>query len=169
MRTRPTKPHGDTKFGTKAGMRHSWMQSPEGIYARQEVSVGRLDPHVRGSLQVHHTSAGSQAHRRSPQRTKWAWEALRKPVRHEGNVPSLLGLRELGQTCWDAGWGCRAWASAEMNNHSQDVQSLTAAPQSPPCGADTRHGQPKGVLSSDCVISCGSLPGVAVSSRPLER
>lgn len=95
----------------------------------KEVCAGRPDPHIRGSLQVHHMSAQVPGPQTQPTEDGVGLGSPQEIVRHEGNASSLLGLRELGQTCQDMGWGCRAQASAEMNSHSQDVQSLTAAPQ----------------------------------------
>lgn len=103
--TRPTKPRGDTEFRTKAGTKHSQMQSPEDLRQTEEVGGGRPDPHVRGSLQVHPMSARFPGPDTAPQRTGWAWKALRKPVRQEGNAPPSSAPWELGQRCWDTGWG----------------------------------------------------------------
>ena len=81
----------------------------------KEVCAGRPDPHIRGLLQVHHMSAQVPGPQTQPTEDGVSLGSPQEIVRHEGNASSLLGLRELGQTCQDMGWGCRARASAEMN------------------------------------------------------
>ena len=85
--TRPTKPHGDTKFGTKAGMKQSDAE-PRRIYARQRRSAGGgQTPTSEGRCRCIPCLPGSQAHRHSPTEDGVGLETSQETSETRGQCP----------------------------------------------------------------------------------
>ena len=68
------------------------MQSPEGFTPDRGGQRGEArPPRQRVAAGASHVYPVPRPTDTALQRTEWAWKALRKPVRQEGNVPSFLG------------------------------------------------------------------------------